>query len=256
MNLKSDNFIQEKTTVWSFPVRGDWATHNPKYRGNFAPQIARNIILHYSNEDDVLLDPMVGGGTSAIEAKLLNRQFIGIDINPDSINLSKSLLNIEGKYEPDIYIGDTRALTKIRDSSIDLILTHPPYLNIIKYSDKNIDGDLSNYSSPNLFLKEFEKVVNELMRVLKPNKYCAILMGDTRKRRHFVPLAYMVMSLFLQNGFILKEDIIKTQHNCRSTPQWKNVKMDFYLIMHEHLFVFRKPDTNDNLSDYKWSMKL
>jgi len=253
--INSINLKLETTTVWSFPERGKWATHNPKYRGNFAPQIARNVILHYSNEDDLILDPMVGGGTTAIESKLLNRKFIGIDINPDSVKLTKSLLNIEGKNEPQIYTGDARALTSIDDSSIDLILTHPPYLNIIKYSDKNIEGDLSNYSSPNLFLKEFEKIIIELMRVLKPNKYCSILIGDTRKRRHFVPLAYMVMNLFLENGFILKEDIIKTQHNCKSTPYWNKEKIDFYLIMHEHLFVFRKPAINENLSDFKWSMK-
>ncbi|KKS78502.1 MAG: hypothetical protein UV53_C0036G0001 [Candidatus Azambacteria bacterium GW2011_GWE1_42_9] len=214
------------------------------------------FILKYSEEGDLVLDPMVGGGTSAIEAKLLKRKFIGIDINPNSIDTVRKLLNFDGEYEPEIIVGDARAIEKIKDESIDLIITHPPYLNIIKYSDGIIDGDLSNYSSPNLFLKEFEKVILELKRVLKPNKYCAVLIGDTRKRRHFVPLAYMVMSLFLKHGFILKEDIIKTQHNCKSTPQWKNVKMDFYLIMHEHLFVFRKPNINENLSDYKWSMKI
>jgi len=54
------NFEKEISTVWSFPERGNWATHNPKFRGNFAPQIARNIILKYSKEGDMVLDPMVG----------------------------------------------------------------------------------------------------------------------------------------------------------------------------------------------------
>jgi len=62
------------------------------------------------------------------------------------------------------------------------------------------------------------------------------------------------MNLFLKNGFILKEDIIKIQHNCKSTPFWSIDKLDFYLIMHEHLFIFRKPKLNENLADFKWSM--
>ena len=62
------------------------------------------------------------------------------------------------------------------------------------------------------------------------------------------------MKLFLEMGFILKEDIIKTQHNCSSTRYWNGNAKDFYLIMHEHLFVFRKPDINEKLIDYKWSM--
>ena len=63
------SFQLENTTVWSVPERGTWYTHNPSFRGNFAPQIARNIILRYSQEGDTVLDPMVGGGTTLIETK-------------------------------------------------------------------------------------------------------------------------------------------------------------------------------------------
>ena len=94
-----------------------------------------------------------------------------------------------------------------------------------------------------------------LFRVLKQDKYCAILIGDTRKGRHFVPLAYNVMVRFLKVGFVLKEDIIKVQHNCKTTEYWKNkaVKDKFYLIMHEHLFVFRKPRADEDLSRVQYS---
>ena len=66
------------------------------------------------------------------------------------------------------------------------------------------------------------------------------------------------MQSFLENGFILKEDIIKIQHNCTSTPYWeKKVKEHkFYLIMHEHLFVFRKPRSDEDLSRFKYSMSI
>ena len=63
-----NDFKKEISSVWSFPERGNWATHNPNYRGNFAPQLARNVILRYSKGGDIVLDPMVGGGTTLIEA--------------------------------------------------------------------------------------------------------------------------------------------------------------------------------------------
>jgi len=88
----------EWTTVWSFPERGNWATHNPKYRGNFAPQIARNIIEMYSEKGDSILDPMVGAGTTLIEAKLLARNALGMDINPEAIKLTKEALKF--KHRP------------------------------------------------------------------------------------------------------------------------------------------------------------
>lgn len=143
------DFKKESTTVWSFPERGNWATHNPKYRGNFAPQIARNIILRYSNEGDTVLDPMIGGGTTLIECKLLNRRGIGIDINPGAVNFTKKCLDFGGnyEYEPIVKLGDVRKLEGIDDSSIDLVLTHPPYANIIKYSKGEIADDLSNIGS-------------------------------------------------------------------------------------------------------------
>ncbi len=256
-SISKDLDIQT-TTVWSFPKRGDWATHKPTYRGNWAPQIPRNLILKYTKEGDLILDPMVGAGTTLIEAKLLNRDAIGIDINPNAVSLTKEALKFEAdnKYKQECYVGNARKLEKIADNSIDLIATHPPYLNIIKYSEHEIPGDFSNISSLNKFLLQLEPAVQEFYRVLKPDHYCAILIGDTRRRRHYVPLAFNVMSLFLKNGFILKEDIIKIQHNCQTTPRWSSAvnKYDFYLIMHEHLFVFRKPENNEDLTIYKESM--
>jgi len=49
--LHPEIFEQECTTVWSFARRGKWATHNSKYRGNWAPEIPRNVILRYSQEE-------------------------------------------------------------------------------------------------------------------------------------------------------------------------------------------------------------
>ena len=83
--LNPENFEQECTTVWSFTRRGNWATHKSKYRGNWAPEVVRNLIIRYSNENDFLLDPMIGGGTTAIECKLLNRNLLALDINPNEL---------------------------------------------------------------------------------------------------------------------------------------------------------------------------
>jgi len=255
-----NDFKKEISSVWSFPERGNWATHNPNYRGNFAPQLARNVILRYSKEGDTVLDPMVGGGTTLIEAKLLNRKGIGFDINPEAVKITTHLVGFPGdyKYQPEVRVGDVRNLDDIDDESIDLILTHPPYLNIIKYSDGKIEGDLSNISGVKKFCDEFENGVEEMYRVLKEDKYCAILIGDTRKSRHYVPLSSYVMEKFLSQGFALKEDIVKVQYNCESTPYWKkkSIEYNFFLIMHEHLFVFRKPKKDENLVRIRYSVKI
>ena len=153
---------------------------------------------------------------------------------------------------------EVEPLQDFLDDSFDLVITHPPYLNIIKYSDPPIEGDFSAISSLPKFCDEIEIIAKELFRVLKPDKYCAILIGDTRKRRHYVPLSYHVLQRFLRSGFALKEDIIKLQHNCQSTPKWSAApkRRGFYLIAHEHLYIFRKPLPHEDLSQIKHSCRL
>lgn len=237
-----DNFELQMNTVWSFPDRGKWATHDSKYRGNWSPYVPRNIILRYSKERDLVLDQFVGGGTTLIESKLLNRDAIGVDINPESVALTKQKCNFEYESDSNIKVvnGDARNLDFILENSIDLICTHPPYSNIINYSD-NIKDDLSllNYTD---FLREMNKVAIESYRVLKKNKFCAILMGDTRKNGHIVPLSFEVMKIYESAGFKLKEIVIKEQHNCKTTGFWKtnSIKYNFLLIAHEYLFIFHK----------------
>lgn len=267
-NIKSfsppQEYIPEKTTVWSFPDRGDWATHMGNYRGNWSPYIPRNLILKYSKEGDWVLDQMMGSGTTLVEAKLLARNAIGVDINLDAVIIARDRLNfsynpIFHPYKESIiktYHGDARNLDKIEDESIDLIATHPPYANIISYTKKKkISDDLSQLPLEE-YLKEMKKVAEESFRVLKKGKICAILIGDTRRHKHYVPIAFRVMKVFLEAGFILKEDIIKLQWNMKTTRErWQAKDYEFYLIAHEHIFIFRKPIDKDEYKKYKFSIK-
>lgn len=240
--IQPENFELETNTVWAFPDRGKWATHDAKYRGNWSPYIPRNVIIRYSKEGDVVLDQFVGGGTTAVEAKLTNRDFIGVDINPIAIEITNEKLNFDYESNSNIEIvqGDARELSFIEDNSVDLICTHPPYADIIHYSE-DIDGDLSLLPLKK-FLFEMGKVAEECYRVLKKDKYCVILMGDTRKKGMVQPLAFETMRIFELAGFKTKEIIIKEQHNCKATGYWKtnSIKYNFLLLAHEYLFVFKK----------------
>ena len=238
-----ENFELEMTTHWSFPQRGNWATHDAKWRGNWSPYIPRNIILRYSNEKELILDQFAGGGTTLVEAKLLNRNIFGIDVNDVALNRCKEKVDFEHVgADGKVFLrkGDARNLDFIPDNSIDLICTHPPYANIIEYSE-DIEEDLSRLKIKE-FLAEMKKVASESYRVLKKDKFCAVLIGDTRQKGHMIPLSFYVMQIFEEAGFKMKEMIIKEQHNCKATGFWKtnSIKYNFLLIAHEHLFIFRK----------------
>lgn len=268
------DFREETTTVWSFRRRGDWATHDGRYRGNWSPYIPRNVILKYSQPGDIVLDYFVGGGTTAVEAKLLGRRCVAFDINDKAIELAKKNLDFTvspqqltlpvppkagidekshlkvypvrdqrscGVYEPELLVGDARDLSFLKDSSIDLICAHPPYANIIHYTDSE-EGDLSFFDIDD-FLKEMSKVARESFRVLKPGRQCAILIGDTRRKKHVIPLGFKLINVYLDAGFKLKELVIKRQHNCKTTGFWyaNSIKYNFLLLAHEYLPIFEKP---------------
>lgn len=240
-----EDFKLEPTTVWSFPERGKWATYRSTatYSGNFAPQIVRNLILRYSKRGDVVLDPFVGSGTTLVECKILGRQGIGVDINPSAVELCRNNLRfqVNEKFPQRVMVGDARRLDFLNNESVDLVIAHPPYADAIRYSE-SLNGDLSLIWNVETFAQEMKTVAKELLRVLKSERCCVILIGDLRRNRRVVPLGFKVFSTFLDVGFVSKEIIIKVQHNCRSTDYWteRSIKNGFLLLAHEYLFVFGK----------------
>jgi len=249
---------EEQTTIWSFKQRGNWATHSGEYRGNWSPYIPRNVILKYSKPGELVLDYFCGAGTTAVEGKLLGRKCIAFDINDKAIELAKKNINfnieaqqlafIDDKippqiYEPELSVGDARDLSFLQNNSIDLICAHPPYANIIHYTDSK-EGDLSFFDIDD-FLKEMSKVAKESFRVLKPGRQCAILIGDTRRKKHVIPLGFKLINVYLNAGFKLRELVVKRQHNCKTTGFWyaNSIKYNFLLLAHEYLPIFEKPKT-------------
>lgn len=240
MVLQPNNFELEKTTVWSFPDRGNWATHVGDYRGNWTPYVPRNLIIRYSKEGDWILDQFVGSGTTLIEGKLLNRNAIGVDINPEAVTLTNDRLDFNSQGSSRIVVreGNAEHLDFLKNEGIDFICTHPPYANIINYSE-GIEGDIS-YLDVDDFIESMKQVAEESYRVLKPGKICAVMMGDMRKHGKVIPLGFKVMETFLSVGFKSKEIIIKEQFNCRSSKYWTTKNNSFLLLAHEYIFVFEK----------------
>lgn len=245
-NLAPEKFTLERSSVWRFPKRGDWAVHDSSYRGNWAPQIPRNLILHYTRRGDSVLDPFVGGGTTLIECALLKRRGIGTDVSPHAVNITKEKLEELRKYVPQdtefprVFRCDARHLTMVGDQSVDLVCGQPPYANAIRYT-ATVPEDLSRITSLSQFCEQMREVASELHRVVRNGKRCAMLIGDVRRKKMVFPLGFKVMEQFVAEDFTLEEIIMKEQYNDGST-RFYATKPDVlrFRIAHEYLFIFRK----------------
>lgn len=242
-----ENPMATESSIWSFPRRGNWATHRGDYRGNWSPKIPRRLIARFTVPCQWVLDPMMGGGTTLIESKLMGRNAIGIDVNLKAVMIARDRLRFEVPASAHVpkslvwtFLGDARYMNEVTPRSIDLVTLHPPYWNLIQYTDGIISGDLSRFSDPGVFLREFARVARECQRVLKPRGICAVQMGDARVGGVYVPLSHETLAVFLGSGFVLLEDVIKVQHNTRSERTGSADTTPFCRIAHEHIFVLRK----------------
>jgi DNA modification methylase len=257
-------FKLESNTIWDFPHRGDWAVHKGDYRGNWPPQLARNLIEKYSGEGDLVADLFIGGGTTLIEAWLLKRQSFGLDLSKLAVQTTNGRLDemegasrsssdicLDPKWRPIVVLGDALNYRKIAAAMqldlnhASLVCVHPPYLNALQYT-KDDDDDLSRISEPREFIRRMGFLANEIHRALPTGGTCAILMGDVRKAGKLISLGYETLNQFTSVGFDLQDIIIKTQHRDRSSEFY--VKNDKRLLLsHEYLFILRKPESVQNL---------
>ena len=253
-----EGFKLERNTIWDFPRRGDWAVHKGDYRGNWPPQLARNLIEKYSSEGDLVVDLFIGGGTTLIEAWLLKRRSFGLDLSRLAVQTTNGRLDemvqaakssrdicLDPKLRPLVALGNALNFRKITaDMQLDLknaslLCVHPPYLNALQYT-KDDDDDLSRISEPHEFIRRMNYLAKEIHGALPSGGTCAILMGDVRQAGKLIPLGYETLSQFTQTGFKLLDIVIKTQHRDRSSEFYVGNDKQL-LLSHEYLFVLEKP---------------
>lgn len=239
-------------TLWIIDKRDNSGAHSGFYHGNFVPQIPNQLFKRYTKKGDWILDPFMGSGTSLIEAQRLKRNGIGIELQADVANEAYTRILTEKNNEccQKVYIGDSRnvdmnkLMCEAECNKVQFILYHPPYWDIVHFSeDKN---DISNSETLDVFLDNFGKVMDNTLHFLDKNRYCAVVIGDKYANSEIVPLGFYCMNLFMQKGLKLKAIIVKNfedtkgKSNQKAIWRYRALSSDFYIFKHEYIMVFKK----------------
>lgn len=246
-----DNIITD--SLWIFDKRDSSGVHNGWYWGNFIPQIPHQMMIRYTKKGDWVLDTFVGSGTTLIECKRLGRNGIGIELNPEVAKRSQELINKEeNRYNiiTDVIIGDSRTidikriLNKYGIKQFQLIIMHPPYHDIIKFSNK--ENDLSNAISVDKFLEMFGEVIDNTTSYLERGRYLVLVIGDKYSKGEWIPLGFYCMQEVLKRNYSLKSIIVKNFEETRGKRSQKELWRyralvgGFYVFKHEYIFLFKK----------------
>lgn len=239
-------------SLWLIDKRDNSGAHVGDYHGNFIPQIPQQLFMRYTKKGDWILDPFMGSGTSLIEAQRMNRNAIGIDLKQKIIDIALERITAEKNSESKIFTicGDSAtvdiksALENFGANNLQFVIFHPPYWDIIKFSDNQ--EDLSNCANLENFLEGFGKVIDNTTAYLEKNRYCACVIGDKYANSQVIPLGFYCMNLFLERNFLLKAVLVKNFGETKGKGYQQNLwryralKSDIYIFKHEYIFVFKK----------------
>ena len=241
-------------SLWLFDKRNTSGAHLGWYWGNFIPQIPHQMMLRYTKKDDWVLDTFLGSGTTLIESKRLGRNGIGIELNAEVANKAEKLIQMEAnKYDviSNVIIGDSRTidlkptLQKYNINKFQLLIMHPPYHDIIRFS-KDDKNDLSNTETTEEFLEMFKAVVNNVTSYLEKARYLVLVIGDKYSKGEWIPLGFYCMQEVLNSGYLLKSIIVKNfeetraKRNQQELWRYRALVGGFYVFKHEYIMLFKK----------------
>jgi DNA modification methylase len=257
--LDGKTWTKYSISIWS-DIRKSSEETQLGHPAMFPLQLAQRLIECFAGSDDsVILDPFVGVGTTVIAADRMDKTGIGIEISPKFVSIAEQRLGQRELFSTkphssQIHCDDARNLLKyVSPNSVDLVITSPPYWDILTqkrtadykeirhYGDAALDlGKVADYAE---FLDALAGIFRSVFQVLKPNKYCAVVVMDLRKKDKFYPFhADLARKLSEEVGFIFDDTIIWDRRH-----EYNNMRPLGYPYVfrinkaHEYILIFKKP---------------
>ena len=257
--VTSEEWREYTKTVWNIAN-----TKHDVHPAMFPPEIPHRLTKLFSFWGETVLDPFSGIGTTGKACLLLGRKFIGVDTNKQYINIAKKSLREISSNGFSLINGNSKNLVSIKDSSIGLIVTSPPYWNKADYGKyKGNIGVINNYKE---FLDSMRPILEECYRVLMPGRKLCVVTANVNQNTTDGLLTFPIASDYIQMGrelgFLLVNQIVWNKNGTGgkwgsfggqrpifgSYPYPPNF---LFKNVNEYIIIFKKPDINKKKEDGK-----
>ncbi len=236
-------------SLWLIDRRDSSGAHLAWYWGNFVPQIPRQAMWRFTRRGEWVLDPFVGSGTTLIECRRLGRHGVGIELNPEVARRAEARVAQEPNpydVQTPLIVGDATSfdLDRLPVRRFQLVVMHPPYHDIIRFSDD--PRDLSAAPSVEAFLARWRQAVEHVYPLLEPGRFMVVVIGDKYVRGEWIPLGFYGMQEALAVGFRLKSIVVKNFEGTRGKRsqealwRYRALAGGFYVFKHEYIFFLEK----------------
>jgi len=146
--------------------------------------------------------------------------------------------------------GDTRTIDP--GEMVKMILAHPPYWDMVQYSDEEEDG--SSKKTLMSFLEWWKEVVDNIDKYLEKDGYFILACGNLYKNSEEIELGELLKYIVLEKGYTLKQHIIKDYGETKGSEA-KNFNVNYYRQLRggygnfygDNIYIMKKAKSKNNI---------
>ena len=233
--LTAKQWLKNQLGVWRFSYEGRDIRDKSVHPATFPIALARRVIEQFTHQGELVLDPFVGSGTTLLAAQDVNRNAVGFDLSSDYVKLSRERISQQSLIYPSVQLAvldDAHKIPSyISEESLSLIVTSPPYANLLNRKRRNKSrrdrnnvqlGKVEQYSQDprdlgtmalDTYTENMGVIFESLLPLLRKKAHCVVNVPDMWWENQRITIHVALIEEFRRRGFELRNTIIWDRTN-------------------------------------------
>ena len=237
--LTAKEWLKNQLGVWEFFYERRDIRDKKVHPATYPIALARRVIEQFTHRGELVLDPFVGSGTSLIAAQDASRNAVGFDLSEEYVDLCRNRLrdnkdmlsSLSAEVQHAINDDARRIPQYLAPESVSLIVTSPPYANLLNRKRKNKSrrdrrndqlGKVEQYSQDprdlgtmqlDAYTETMGDIFESLLPLLRPKAHCVVNVPDMWWENERITIHVSLIEELRGRGYELRNIIIWDRTN-------------------------------------------